>query len=261
MSIEDRGSTNEVVAIVQARMTSSRLPGKVMMELCREPILHHVVARLRASEMITRIIVATSSDATDDTIERWCSANGVDVFRGSLDDVLDRYYNAAKTFGAKTIVRITADCPLLDPAIVDEVIEEFLSGGYDHVSTGGRYPDGLDTEVFSFEALERAYSEARLASEREHVTPYIWKRPKEFRLSSVRCEEDLSDMRWTVDDPEDFLFVTKVYEGLFGDKKLFNMNEILAFLKKRPELIEINSATVRNEGYARSLREDHAVNA
>ncbi len=261
MSIEDKGSTEEVVAIVQARMTSSRLPGKVLMEICREPILHHVVARLKASRMITRIVVATSVDATDDTIGRWCDGNSIDVFRGSLDDVLDRYYNAAKAFGAKTIVRITADCPLLDPGVVDEVIGEFLSGAYDYASTGGRYPDGLDTEVFSFEALERAHAEAKLASEREHVTPYIWKHPGEFRLSSIRCEEDLSHMRWTVDDPEDFLFVTKVYEGLYGDKKVFDMNDILAFLKKRPELSEINSGTLRNEGYAKSLREDFIVNA
>jgi spore coat polysaccharide biosynthesis protein SpsF len=220
-----------------------------------------VVARLKASRMITRIVVATSVDATDDIIGRWCAGNSIDVFRGSLDDVLDRYYNAAREFGAGTIVRITADCPLLDPGVVDKVIGKFLRGGYDRVSSGGHYPDGLDTEVFSFEALERAHTEARLASEREHVTPYIWKRPEEFSLSSVNCEEDLSYMRWTVDDPEDFLFVTKIFDGLYDDKKVFDMNDILAFLNKRPELLEINSGTMRNEGYAKSLREDYIVNA
>ncbi len=249
-----------VVAIVQARMTSTRLPGKVLMEICAKPILALLVVRLKTSRRIDRIVVATSVDATDDVIAAWCELNSVDLFRGSMDDVLDRYYNAAVTYGAETIVRITADCPLIDPDVVDRVIEKFLSGGYDRVGSGEGYPDGLDTEVFSFEALKRAHAEARLLSEREHVTPYIWKHPDKFRLSSLGCDEDFSAMRWTVDDAADFTFVTKVFEALYTDGKVFYMNEILEFLKDNPELLKINAGTVRNEGYAKSLREDGPVN-
>lgn len=261
MPVKDKMPKGGVTAIVQARMTSTRLPGKVLMEICSKPILALLVERLKSCKRIDRIVIATSVDATDDVIANWCKENSVDLFRGSLDDVLDRYYNAAITFGADTIVRITGDCPLIDPGVVDEVIGRFLRGGYDRVSSGEGYPDGLDTEVFSFEALRRAHAEAALWSEREHVTPYIWKHPEKFRLSSIGCEEDLSAMRWTVDDPADFLFVTKIFEALYTDKKIFYMDEILEFLKKNPELLKINAGTVRNEGYAKSLREDRQVNS
>jgi spore coat polysaccharide biosynthesis protein SpsF len=249
-----------VVAIVQARMTSTRLPGKVLMEICSRPMLALLVERLKACKGIDRIVVATSVDATDDVIEGWCRDNSVDLFRGSLDDVLDRYYNAAITYGAETIVRITADCPLIDPILVDRVIEAFKGGGCAYAKSVGSFPDGLDTEVFSFEALNAAQAGARLLSEREHVTPYIWKRPEEFPVIKIENDEDLSAMRWTVDDPADLLFVTKIFEALYTEGKVFYMDEILEFLKKNPELLKINSGTVRNEGYAKSLREDRPVN-
>ena len=249
-----------VVAIVQARMTSTRLPGKVLMEICSRPMLALLVERLKACKGIDRIVVATSVDATDDVIERWCRDNSVDLFRGSLDDVLDRYYNAAITYGAETIVRITADCPLIDPILVDRVIEAFKAGGCVYAKSMGRFPDGLDTEVFSFEALKRAHAGATLLSEREHVTPYIWKNPEEFPVAKIDNDEDLSAMRWTVDDPADLVFVTKIFEALYTDGKVFYMDDILEFLKKNPELLKINSGTVRNEGYAKSLREDRPVN-
>ena len=258
MPVKDRGG---VTAIVQARMTSTRLPGKVLMEICSKPILALLVERLKSCKGIDRIVIATSVDATDDVIANWCKKNSVDLFRGSLDDVLDRYYNAAKRFGADTIVRITADCPLIDPALVDRVIEAFKAGGCVYAKSMGRFPDGLDTEVFSFEALRRAHAEARLLSEREHVTPYICKNPEEFPVVTIDNDEDLSSMRWTVDDPADFLFVTKVFEALYTDKKIFYMDEILEFLKKNPELLKINAGTLRNEGYAKSLREDRPVNS
>lgn len=249
---------NPVVAIVQARMGSTRLPGKVLKEICGKTVLWHVVNRLRAARNIDSVLIATTTEASDDPVVSWCRENRVAHFRGSLDDVLDRYYRAAGFCGARTIVRITADCPLIEPTLVDRVIEKFAADGCDHAGVASSFPDGLDAEVFSFEALKKAHAEARLASEREHVTPYIWKNPQTFRLGAVHSETDLSKMRWTVDDEKDFRFVTKVFEGL-GAGRVFHMDDVLEFLRKNPELLEINSQTMRNEGYAKSLKEDKVV--
>lgn len=248
-----------IVAIIQARMGSTRLPGKVMKEICGHPVLYHVVNRLRASRLIDRIMVATTVEPSDGVIERWCGENNVECHRGSLNDVLERYHEAAKKAGAATIVRITADCPLIDPEIVDKVIEKFAEGGWDHAGTTATYPDGLDTEVFSRRALERAHREARLASEREHVTPYIWKNKDVFRVVGVRNAVDLSRMRWTVDDEKDFTLVTRIFEGFNCADRVFHMGEIVEFLDRNQELLSINSTTMRNEGYAKSLREDKTV--
>ncbi len=248
-----------IVAIIQARMSSTRLPGKVMKEICGHPVLFHVVNRLRSSSLIDRIMVATTVEPSDGVIERWCGENNVECHRGSLNDVLERYYEAALKAGAATIVRITADCPLIDPEIVDTVIEKFAEGGWDHAGTEATYPDGLDTEVFGFRALEKAHREARLASEREHVTPYIWKNRDIFRVVAVRNAVDLSYMRWTVDDERDFTLVTRIFEGFGCADRVLHMGEIVEFLDRNPELLSINSSTMRNEGYAKSLREDKTV--
>jgi len=247
-----------VVAIVQARMSSTRLPGKVLRVVSGRTILGHTVERLKAATLIDKAVVATTTERSDDLIENWCAENGVACYRGSLNDVLDRYYCAARKFSARTVVRVTSDCPLIDPELVDRVIEKFGSADYDHVSVGPSYPDGLDAEVFSFDALARAHREARLASEREHVTPYIWKNPELFRLSTIESEKDLSKLRWTVDDEKDLALVTEIYKGL-GTETLFHMCEVLEYLASKPGLSEINSMTMRNEGYAKSLKEDRAV--
>ena len=254
-----REELRPIVAIVQARMSSTRLPGKVMKGIAGRPMLWHVVNRLKAARLIDEIVVATTTGREDDIIEEWCKLNGTSVSRGSLDDVLDRYYQAAISFGAKTIVRITSDCPLIEPALVDRAIQRFNKGGFSHVSVDSSYPDGLDAEVFSFEALEKAHKEAALASEREHVTPYIWKNPHLFSLGKIKSDVDLSAMRWTVDDKLDLKFVTQIYEGIGAGERVFRMEEVLRFLRSRPELLKINSATARNEGYAKSLRQDRVV--
>lgn len=246
-----------VVAIIQARMSSTRLPGKVMREVAGKTILGHVIGRLKAATLIDTVVVATTTERSDDVIENWCEENSVPVYRGSLEDVLDRYYEAALSFSAKTVVRITSDCPLIDPELVDSIVGKFLNGGFDHVSVGPTYPDGLDAEVFSFASLEKAHREARLASEREHVTPYIWKNPGVFRLSKITCEKDLSKLRWTVDDDKDLTLVTRIYEGMGAG--LFHMDDVLEFLERNPGLSEINSMTMRNEGYAKSLKQDRVV--
>jgi spore coat polysaccharide biosynthesis protein SpsF len=244
------------LAIVQARMSSSRLPGKVLQPVADKPLVWHAVRRVRAAGVCQEVLVATSDQASDDALAGFCRGGGIPVFRGSLDDVLDRYYRAAESRAAAAVVRATADCPLLDPELIREVVQVFETGEYDYVSNTieRSYPDGLDTEVFSFAALERAWREATLPSEREHVTPYIWKRPHAFRVGGVRQQADHSAHRWTVDEPADLAFVRAVFREL---RRIdFGRREVLELIERKPELLEINQGIRCNEGYERSLRED-----
>ncbi|MBT9614052.1 MAG: glycosyltransferase family protein [Burkholderiales bacterium] len=252
--------TKNIVAIIQARMSSSRLPGKVLMPLAGKPVLEHVVRRIRACKTITKVVVATSTEHTDDAIQAWCEKEEVSHYRGSLDDVLDRYYQAAKTYQADVVVRITADCPALDPTIVDEVVTGFLAGGYDYYGLSGEFPDGLDCTVFSFAALERAWREAKLKSEREHVGPYIEKHPELFKTGGLKKFEGLSHHRWTLDEPRDYEFLQAIFARLYREETPFLAPEILALLDKEPEVMTINSNIIRNEGYLKSLAEDRKAN-
>lgn len=251
-----------VAAIVQARMSSSRLPGKVMRDISGRPMLWHVVNRLRSAQSIDKIVVATSTDSSDDVIVKWCDDECISYYRGSLNDVLARYHGAALEYGARTIVRITADCPMIDPLLVDGAVKSFLAPlepgerPLDYLGLDKSFPDGLDTEVFSIEALSRAFKEARLPSEREHVTPYIWKNKSDFRLRSIRHYKDLSHMRWTVDDRADLTFVRKVFDSFACPLRVFYMEEVLRLLYSNTELLKINSSTVRNEGYLKSLSDE-----
>lgn len=248
-----------VVGIVQARMGSTRLPGKVLMEIVGHPMLWHVVDRVRQAETLDKVVVATSDDPSDHAIAFFCKREGIPCFQGSKDDVLDRYYRAAEWIGADVIVRITADCPLIDPDVVDDIVKYYMEGDYDYVSNTAppTFPDGLDAEVFSFQALERAWCEAKWQSEREHVTPYIRKHPELFRTGNVAYREDLSHMRWTVDEPQDLEFVRAVYS--FLKNVSFRMTDVLNLLKKHPKLMEINAGIKRNEGYQKSVREDGLI--
>ncbi len=255
----DNTAIGPVVGIVQARMGSTRLPGKVMREIGGRPMLWHVVTRLAAASLVEKVVVATTEDESDDRIAGWCGENGICCHRGSVNDVLDRYFYAALAARARTIVRITSDCPFLDPELVDRAVRRFGEGGLDYVSIDPSFPDGLDAEVFSFAALEKAYMQAALSSEREHVTPYIWKNPAAFRICKIHCENDLSKMRWTVDDERDLTLVSAIYDGIGGEGRIFHMDEILRFLETNPSLLRINADIGRNEGYARSLKEDKAV--
>lgn len=204
--------------------------------------------------------MATSTKEIDRLILEVTKKSGVESFAGSENDVLDRYYQAAKIFHADPIVRITADCPLIDPKVIDKVIEYYLEnkGNVDYVGTSPTYPDGLDTEIFSFAALEKTWKEAKKQTEREYVTSYIWKNKQIFRQADLVNKEDLSYMRWTVDEDKDFLFVTKIYEGLYKEDKIFYMEDITNFLRDRPELMAINQGISRNEGYIKSLRKEGA---
>lgn len=248
-------------ALIQARMASSRLPGKVLADISGKPMLHHVIDRVKASRVIQDIIVVTTTALEDQTVCTLADERNVKTYAGSAIDVLDRYYQAAKCFRIDVVVRITADCPLMDPSIIDRTVKTFFESGCDYASTAypvATFPDGLDVEVFTFSTLERAWKEATLGSEREHVTPFIWKNPHWFTLKSVQSEVDRSDMRWTVDEKEDLEFVREVYRHL-GTGTKFGMNDILIFLRQHPDVLHLNRGILRNEGYQKSLDEDRSV--
>jgi len=249
-----------VVAIIQARMGSTRLPGKVMADVAGRPLIDHVVKRAQQAQRLDLVTVATSDRLTDDIVAHFCAERDVPYFRGSEEDVLDRYYQAARCFSADVIVRLTADCPLLDPEVIDRVVQFFQRDAYDYVSNNieRTYPVGLDTEIFQRSALERAWGDACLRSEREHVTPYICKYPNLFHLANVKHYSNLSKFRWTVDLPQDLEFVRRVY-GYLGPNPTFGMEEILRLLRSHPELQMINDGIDPDEGYAKSLREDERV--
>ena len=246
-------------AIIQARMGSSRCPSKTLRELGGKTLLERVVNRAKQCQMVDEVIVATTVNPEDDVILDFCTKRGIKCFRGSSDDVLSRYYLAAKKYGVDVIVRITADDPFKDPDVIDALIRKFNQGNYQYVSNTIKptYPEGLDAEVFSFESLHTAYTDAKLPSEREHVTPYIWKNPNLFRIFNFENDIDLSHLRWTVDHDEDFEFVESVLAKL-EDSENFRMNDILDVLEKYPHISEANNKFVRNEGYIKSVREETA---
>lgn len=245
-----------ILAILQARCSSRRLPNKVLRPLLGRPMVLREIERLSRSRHIDRIVLATSVDASDDGLYDVAREAGIDVYRGSLDDVLDRYYACAAEHGADHIVRVTGDCPVIDWRVSDDVIVRHLTEKNDYTHTAERFPDGLDTEVMTFAALEQAYREARLTPEREHVTLYFRNHPEKFHIGAVDSAEDYGDMRWTVDEPCDFAFVEAVYEKLYAKNNDFSMHDILALLKEHPDLRMLNQGIVRNEGLLKSLAED-----
>ncbi len=250
-----------IVAIVQARMSSTRLPGKVLKDIMGKPMLWHLIRRLQKSASIQKIVVATSFKEVDRPILQVAQKCGADVYAGSEDDVLDRYYRASRLFQADPIVRITADCPLIDPHVIDSTVKYYIANKekIDYVSNAAipTYPDGLDTEVFSFAALEKAWKEASSGSDREYPTMYIFRNRDKFRVANAANKEDLSHLRWTVDEERDFLFVTEIYKKLQKkDDTIFYMEDIIRLLKTHPELAQINQGIKRNEGYIRSLKKE-----
>lgn len=233
----------KVVAIVQARMGSTRLPGKVMMELAGEPMLVRVLNRVRRARSLDETIVATTMLRDDDVIEALCRGRGWRCFRGSENDVLDRYYHAAAHVAADAVVRITSDCPLIDPEIVDRVVGAFVdpeaAAEYaSNVFPIRTFPRGLDTEVIGFDTLARIWKQDYDPASREHVTPYVHRHAEAFRIVAVQNEENHSEHRWTVDTAEDFSLVSLVYDHYGHD--LFSWNEIISFLEWHPEWSELN---------------------
>jgi len=230
-----------IVAIIQARMGSTRLPEKVMREIGKKTMLSRVVQRTARSELIDKIVVATTAKTSDDPIVAECDRLNVPVFRGDEQDVLDRYYQAAMAYQAEAIVRITSDCPLIEPEVVDRVIRAFLDESPDYASNSleKTYPRGLDAEVVTLEALIRAWQEATEPYQRVHVTPYIYQNPDQFKLLPVKSDVDYSRYRWTVDSQEDLDFVRAIYSR-FGNEDAFTWKDVLSILAAEPELAEIN---------------------
>lgn len=246
------------VAVVQARMGSSRLPGKVMKEMAGKPMIGHLFERVSRSKKINKVILATSANASDDVLCAYAASLGIEVFRGSENDVLDRIYQAVKLYRPKAIVRVTADSPLQDPVILDAAIDFFLASGLDYVSSGANppvFPDGMDSEIFTFIALEKAWRESTLLSEREHVTPYI-KNSGHFNIGDFHPDIDYSAERWVVDNEEDYVLVRAIFEALYYDKPEFGIKEIMDFKSKNKEIFSLNKSIKKNEGYFKSLEKD-----
>lgn len=215
--------------------------------------------RISRSETIDRLVIATSKQASDDPIEKLCVSLNIACHRGSLDDVLERFNGAYDEFGpAEHVVRLTGDCPLADPEVIDIVVRHHLKTSADYTTNAIQptWPDGLDIEIMRSFALRRAHNEANRPSEREHVTPYIYSHPHLFHLEHVKGERDLSLLRWTVDEPADLAFVRAVYEELYFSNPAFRTEDVLALLENRPELAQLNGNFVRNEGYDKSLAAD-----
>lgn len=235
----------KTVIIVQARMTSTRLPGKVLKTVLDKTLLAYMVERLRRVKLADEIVIATTLNDTDQPIVEECERLGVAYTRGSENDVLARYYEAAKLHKADVIVRVTSDCPAIEPAVMDQVIRFYFDhpGEYQYVSNSltQSFPYGLAVEVFPFTALEEAYREATAEPEREHVSPFIYTRPERYRIGQVVHPVNHSHHRWTVDTPEDFELIKRIFEALYPVKPEFEMADVLALLEKHPDWVEINS--------------------
>ena len=242
----------QINAIIQARCGSTRFPRKVFADINGHPLIWHVINRLKVTETINKIIVATTVNSLDDEIEKWCIENNIYCFRGSETDVLNRYYEASKSFPSDIIVRITADDPFKEPAIIDEVVEKLINGKYDLVTNNfpPTFPEGLDCEAFWFKVLEKVEMEATSSFDREHVTQYIYHHAGIFRIGNVVSECNLSKLRWTIDNPEDYEMVKQIYANRKKDSNsILLMDEILKILEENPEIAESNSGVKRSAMY------------
>ena len=232
----------KTVAVIQARMGSTRLPHKVLMDLGGETVLARVIRRLSRSRMVSELIVATSDSPGDDAIVRECERLGVSCFRGSEHDVLDRYYQAARVAVAESVARITSDCPLIDAELVDDTVRICVEQQADYASNvfPRTYPLGLDAEVFTVAALDRAWRQSHEPHQREHVTPYFYEHPETFRLVFTRDQSDYSAHRWTVDTPEDLELLRNIYSR-FGNQDNFGWREAVMLMEREPKLAELNA--------------------
>ena len=252
-----------VLAIIQARLGSTRFPAKVLQPILGKPMLWHIVCRVRHTSAVDRVVVAVPDGPKDEPLRQFCKEQGILFFAGSEFDVLDRFYQTARHNGGDPVLRITADCPLVDPVLVQELIELYRSGKYDHVgvATGagadhlqeGRFPDGLDAECFSFAALERSWREATDPRDREHVTRYMWNNRQLFRCGNLISKQPYPKVRLTVDHLEDFRLATKIYEALYSPQRPFLFDEVIDLLKKNPELLEINRRVAESVSYREVL--------
>lgn len=241
-------TSGKTVAIVQGRMGSSRLPGKILMDIAGRPMLAWVIERARLSRSIDEVIFATSADPSDDAVEAFCKERGYPLYRGSLHDVLDRFYQAARNAKADLVVRLTADCPLMDPELIDEVVAAFHRENADFAANRlpppfqRTYPIGLDVEVCSFAALERAWKEAAAPHDREHVMPYLYEVDGRFKVFILNYPVDYGSLRWTVDTPADLDLVRILFQRL-GNRPDFTWLDVLHVFEQDVELAKINADT------------------
>ena len=250
----------KILTIIQARMGSTRLPNKVLMDLAGKTNLERVVERVQKSQYIEEIVVATTIGKHDLPIVKLCAEKNLRVFCGSENDVLDRYYQCAKLLNPDHVIRITADCPLIDPDIINRVISAHLDSGADYTSNtlNPTYPDGLDVEIMKYSVLKDAWVHADKLSQREHVTQYIIHN-ESYRKTSVESNFDYGNERWTLDTPNDYEFIKSIYETLYLEKPDFSMQDVIEYLDKNPSLRGINSDSKRNEGLEKSLQNDRTV--
>lgn len=252
----------KILILIQARRGSSRLPDKVMKPVLGKPILLRMIERVQRSRLQNEIAVITTNEAQDKSIEELCVENNILCYKGHSTDLLDRHYQAALYYKADAVVKVPSDCPLIDPNIIDEVLQYYIShsGEFDFVSNlhPASWPDGNDVEIMSFNALERAWKGATKDLEREHTTPYIWENPEKFRIGSVlwNTGKDYSTShRWTLDYPEDFEFIKTVYEELYPQNPQFTLEDILHLLEKKPAIAQINKTHVGEYWYKNHLHE------
>lgn len=245
----------KIIVILQARYSSTRLPGKVLKPILDKPMLVHQIERIQRCNKIDKIIVATSTEPSDDAIHALCQQSNIACSRGSLDDVLDRFYQTNQQENADQIIRLTGDCPLIDPVIIDEVVSAHITSKSDYTNNCSLpyLPDGLDVEVFTKASLAKSWHEAKKPSEREHVTQYIRNNTAIFTINNITQAVDYSHLRWTVDEPEDFEFICKIFESLYPSQPHFNYHDVLTLLKAQPQLSLINKKFTRNEGLTKSL--------
>lgn len=242
---------NRIIVVIQARMGSTRLPGKVIKQIVGMPVLWHVIERVSKSEIVTDIVVATSINLENDVIREFCSNNNISCYSGSEQDVLERYIGAAEMMNADEsdlLVRITSDCPLIDPEVIDKVIIEHKNKLFDYSSNVvvPTYPDGLDCEVFSYKLLKQINTKALKQEEREHVTIHFRNHPELFKLNNIYNNVDYSKYRWTLDQKEDLDVISYIYSKLYVKGSIFHMRDILNLIDENPSIFDINSAYKRN---------------
>jgi len=252
----------QILTVVQARVGSSRLPGKVLLPLAGKPLLCRMVERVKRARLSGHVVVASTIDPADDAIEALCGREGIACFRGDAHDLLDRHYQAARHYGADVVLKIPSDCPLIDPQAIDRVLGFFLEhrGQYDYVSNlhPATYPDGNDVEVMTMPALTRTWKESTRPLEREHTTPYLWDHPGRFRTANVAWEtgRDYSmTHRWTIDYPEDYLFIQAVYEALFPHHPDFGTADVLRLVEQRKDIFRLNQQFAGVNWYRHHLHE------
>jgi spore coat polysaccharide biosynthesis protein SpsF len=246
--LTDSGGT---VAIIQGRMSSSRLPGKILMDIGGEPMLIRVVSRVRRAHAVDQVVVATTDDPSDDPVETLCHSRGIPVYRGNLYDVLDRFYQASVLYQANTVIRVTADCPLIDPGEIDHVVQAFNEQDVDFAANRlplpwkRTYPIGLDTEVCKFDALDRAWHEAKEPHHREHVMPYLYEESGRFNVLVMDYPVNYGELRWTVDTPQDLEVIRLIYQH-FSNRDDFSWLEVVGLYQRHPELAKMNDQVNHN---------------